>query len=179
MIGARIELDSEPEKGAVFTLFLPLDFNAAQADIQDQENASEASQAQALPALPEADFSPARILVVDDDVRNLLALTPLLERWGITVMAAGDGLEALDTLQSEDAFDLLLLDITMPGMDGAEVIRRLRTNTEYRELPVIALTAGAGETDREQAIEAGANSYISMPVDTAELHKLLAQFLCT
>lgn len=178
LIGGRIQLDSEAGKGAIFTLYLPLESNADQPDRQVYVIDNESQQVPAEPALPEADFSPARVLVVDDDVRNLLALTPLLERWGITVMAAGDGAEALDTLQSEDAFDLVLLDMMMPGMDGYEVIRRLRADAAYRELPVIALTARASKADREQALEAGASHYISKPVNVEELHLLLGQFLC-
>ncbi len=83
-------------------------------------------------AIPEADYPGTRVLLVDDDMRNLLALTPLLERWGITVMAAGDGHEALETLETGGDFDLVLMDIMMPELDGNEVTRRIRSQAEIR-----------------------------------------------
>ena len=90
------------------------------------------------------------MLLVDDDVRNLLALTPLLEKWSMRVMAAGDGPEALETLATGGRFDLVIMDIMMPGMDGNETIRRIRQQERFADLPVIALTARAGAEDLRQ-----------------------------
>ena len=90
-----------------------------------------------------------RVLLVDDDMRNLLALTPLLEQWKLDVMAAGDGVEALETLQTAGAFDLVILDIMMPDMDGYELTRRLRKDPRFTTLPIITLSARAGKEPAE------------------------------
>ena len=127
--------------------------------------------------LPVADYQGARVLLVDDDVRNLLALTPLLEQWQLDVMAAGDGCEALETLQTAGEFDLVFMDIMMPGMDGYEVIRQLRAQPRFAELPIIALTAKASAEDRQQCLDAGANDSVVKPIDPLELKSRLDQYL--
>jgi len=117
------------------------------------------------------------VLLVDDDVRNLLALTPLLERWGLEVTAAGDGLEALEVLEEDDAFSIVLMDIMMPGPDGYDTIRRIRAEKCFHDLAIIALTAKAGDKERETCIEAGADDFISKPVDTKELKQIISRHL--
>ena len=92
-------------------------------------------------------------------------------------MAAGDGEEALETLVGAGEFRLVLMDIMMPGMDGLEVIRRMRLSPAFRDLPVIALTARAGDEDRQQCQEAGANVIIVKPVDPHELQQALDTLL--
>ncbi len=127
--------------------------------------------------LPQADYHNARVLLVDDDVRNLLALTPLLEKWKLDVMAAGDGNEALETLATGGEFELVFMDIMMPGMDGYEVIRQLREQPQFTELPIVALTAKAGADDREQCLAAGADDCIIKPIDPVELKIKLDKYL--
>jgi CheY-like chemotaxis protein len=127
--------------------------------------------------LPVADYRGARVLLVDDDMRNLLALTPLLERWKLDVMAAGDGVEALETLQTAGAFDLVILDIMMPDMDGYELTRRLRKDPRFTDLPIITLTARAGREEQKSSLEAGANACLVKPVEPAELKNMLDKFL--
>ena len=112
-------------------------------------------------------------------MRNLLALTPLLERWNLSVMAAGDGHEALETLRLDGEFDLILMDIMMPELDGYEVTRQLRSTPAFAHLPVIALTARAGYEDRRASLEAGANECLVKPVDPVELKAMLDDFLNT
>jgi len=129
--------------------------------------------------IPVADYAGRRILLVDDDMRNLLALTPLLERWNLSVMAAGDGHEALETLRSDGDFDLILMDIMMPEQDGYEVTRQIRSTPAFAHLPVIALTARAGYEDRRTSLEAGANECLVKPVDPVELKAMLDDFLDT
>ena len=127
--------------------------------------------------LPVADYRGARVLLIDDDMRNLLALTPLLEQWKLDVMAAGEGAEALETLQTAGAFNLVILDIMMPDMDGYELTRRLRKDPRFKALPVITLTARAGREEQQAALEAGANAFLVKPVEPAELKEMLDQFL--
>jgi CheY-like chemotaxis protein len=118
-----------------------------------------------------------KVLVVDDDMRNLFALTALLEEQGMQVTTASDGREALDKLQTERNADIVLMDIMMPEMDGYEAIAQIRNNLRLTHLPVIALTAKAMTGDKEKAIAAGASDYITKPVDTGKLFSLLRVWL--
>jgi CheY-like chemotaxis protein len=128
-------------------------------------------------SIPVADYQGVRVLLVDDDVRNLLALTPLLEQWGLDVMAAGDGEEALETLESAGEFGLVIMDIMMPGMDGLEVIKQMRKRQVFSDLPVIALTARAADEDRRQCLAAGASTFVVKPVDPHALKNALDTLL--
>jgi len=110
-----------------------------------------------------------KVLVVDDDVRNIFALSSVLERRGMTVLTAGTGREAIATLESTPDIAILLMDIMMPGMDGYETMQVIRQNAELRRLPIIALTAKAMKGDREKCLEAGASEYMAKPVNTDQL----------
>ncbi|MGI9321184.1 MAG: ATP-binding protein [Thiogranum sp.] len=177
LMGGDIELESSRDSGSTFTLFLPLAMPAAGVTGTRREVATENGTTQRVEAVPEADYGNARVLLVDDDMRNLLALTPLLERWQLHVTAAGDGEEALETLETDEPFNLVLLDIMMPGMDGYEVTRRIRQLPATGEVPVIALTARAGEDDRKACLDAGADDCIVKPVEIGALKQLLDRFL--
>jgi HAMP domain-containing protein/signal transduction histidine kinase/DNA-binding response OmpR family regulator len=118
-----------------------------------------------------------KVLVVDDDVRNIFALTSLLEQHGMQVVSAETGTEAISLLDQADGIDAVLMDIMMPEMDGYETIRMIRRNYQHRLLPILALTAKAMKGDREKCLEAGASDYIAKPVDTAELLALLRIWL--
>jgi CheY-like chemotaxis protein len=114
-----------------------------------------------------------RILVVEDDVRNVFALANLLEPRGAVVDIARNGREALDRLAALPDIDLVLMDIMMPEMDGLEATRRLRQDPRFARLPVIALTAKAMADDRERCLAAGANDYIAKPLDVDRLLSLV------
>jgi len=118
-----------------------------------------------------------KILIVDDDVRNIFALTKALEHHKIEVYKAIDGKEALEVLNENKDIDLVLLDIMMPVMDGFETLKHIRENPHYKKLPVIAVTAKAMGGDREACISAGASDYISKPIDTDQLLSLLRVWL--
>jgi hypothetical protein len=118
-------------------------------------------------------FQGKKVLVVDDDIRNIFAMTSLLERHGMEVISAENGRDAIDILQSKPGVDVVLMDIMMPEMDGYDTMRAIRQMAEYRALPIIALTAKAMKGDREKCIEAGASDYISKPVDTEQILSLL------
>jgi CheY-like chemotaxis protein len=118
-----------------------------------------------------------KVLVVDDDVRNIFALTSLLEQHGIQVMNAENGMEAISLLDVDPEIDAVLMDIMMPEMDGYETMRRIRLNSKHRLLPILALTAKAMKGDREKCLDAGASDYIAKPVDTDELLALLRIWL--
>lgn len=117
------------------------------------------------------------VLVVDDDVRNIFALTSVLERHRMHVLTAENGAEAIEALRDEPSVELVLMDIMMPEMDGYETIGRIRSNPLFEDLPIIALTAKAMKGDREKCIEAGASDYISKPVDTDQLLAMMRTWL--
>ncbi|MCC6574891.1 MAG: HAMP domain-containing protein [Planctomycetes bacterium] len=115
-----------------------------------------------------------KVLIVDDDIRNIFALTSVLERQRLTVEHVQNGREAVDLLTNRPkAADIVLMDIMMPEMDGYEAMRLIRQNDDLKALPIIALTAKAMKGDRERCIEAGASDYIPKPVDTEQLLSLL------
>ena len=118
-------------------------------------------------------FEGRRILLVDDDVRNIFALTSAIEQKGALVEIARNGHEALDKLDAVPDIDLVLMDIMMPVMDGLEATRRLRADPRFARLPVIAITAKAMKDDQEQCLAAGANDYLAKPIDLSRLYSLL------
>ncbi len=118
-----------------------------------------------------------KVLVVDDDVRNIFALSSVLERRGMTVLTAGTGREAITTLEKTPEIAIVLMDIMMPEMDGYETMQVIRQNTLFRRLPIIALTAKAMKGDREKCLEAGASEYLAKPVNTEQLLSALRMWL--
>ena len=118
-----------------------------------------------------------RVLIADDDVRNVFALTSALEMRGMVVRFAENGREALESLDADPDVDLVLMDVMMPEMDGYETTRALRADDRFTDLPVIALTAKAMKGDREKSIAAGASDYITKPVDIEQLISLMRVWL--
>ena len=114
-----------------------------------------------------------KILIIDDDIRNIFALTGALEEHGIRVVDAETGKAGLDLLQRQSDIDAVLMDIMMPDLDGFDSIRLIRGLKQFRELPIIAVTARAMKGDREKCIKAGATDYISKPVSVSHLLTLL------
>jgi CheY-like chemotaxis protein len=122
-------------------------------------------------------FDGKKVLIVDDDVRNVFALTSALEAHGMQVAFAENGREGLDALRADPDVDLVLKDVMMPEMDGYETTRAIREMPEHARLPVIALTAKAMQGDREKSIAAGASDYITKPVDVDQLVSLMRVWL--
>jgi CheY-like chemotaxis protein len=118
-----------------------------------------------------------KVLIVDDDIRNIFAMTSLLEPHQMKVVSAETGRAAIEALQEDAEIDVVLMDIMMPDMDGYDTMRAIRKLAKFRSLPIIALTAKAMKGDREKCIEAGASDYISKPVDTEQLLGMLRIWL--
>jgi CheY-like chemotaxis protein len=118
-----------------------------------------------------------KVLVVDDDIRNIFALTAMLERQKMEVVSVDSGQEALELLREEHDIDIALVDVMMPEMDGYVTMSKMRELKSFAERPIIALTAKAMKGDREKCIEAGASDYIAKPVNNAHLVSMLKSWL--
>ena len=117
------------------------------------------------------------VLLVDDDIRNIFAMTSVLERENMVVLAAETGKEAIEKLQDTEGIDIVLMDIMMPDMDGYDTMRAIRRIGKFNGLPIIAVTAKAMKGDREKTLSAGAWDYLAKPVDTDQMLSVLRTWL--
>ncbi|QGQ98637.1 response regulator [Paenibacillus psychroresistens] len=189
LLGGKIEISSEKGQGSIFTLFLPEQYvegveivparsphwetaisNLSLSDIEGEIIDNHTS-------FQDNQFKGKKILLVDDDIRNIFALSSVLENYSMKITFAENGRQALEITQQQTDFDIILMDIMMPEMDGYETIRLLRTQPQFEEIPIIALTANAMNTDRDLCIKAGASDYISKPIQIERLLALMAEKL--
>ena len=198
MLGGEIRLASELGKGSTFTLILPIRKAAPAArELPEQYSAAlpeiaasavprlpsapasaAAAQPAAAPPVPRMPVFPGRtILIVDDDIRNVFALSSRLESCGVQTLHAENGKAAIEVLEANSEVDLVLMDVMMPEMDGYEAIRRIRAKPAFAELPIITVTAKAMKEDRDMSFTAGASDYITKPIDMDRLMTLLAVWL--
>ena len=130
-------------------------------------------EAEAVAPRAASELADKKVLVVDDDIRNVFALTSALEQHGMRVMHAESGKEGIEILKGDADIDLVLMDVMMPGLDGFDTIRIVRQLDGYKSLPIIAVTAKAMPGDREKCLEAGATDYVAKPVNIESLLGLL------
>ena len=187
LLRGEIIVASSPGGGSTFTVYLPL---AASGNAVSPGSAPSAPAAspRALSArardirslhlaLEDGRFDGRTILVVDDDFRNIFAMTALLERGNAHVLAAESGADAVAALRARPDIDLVLMDIMMPEMDGYATIRAIRAQPEFTSLPIIAITGKAVDGERERCASAGANDYAAKPVDTEQLLSAIGRWL--
>ncbi|HEX5612283.1 MAG TPA: response regulator, partial [Burkholderiales bacterium] len=172
LLHGEIRVESLKGAGSRFTVYLPFNVSAqAEAALRRGERREETLAAPGRPPAEPAfaGLAGRRVLIIDDDIRNVFALTGALEEHGIRVLDAESGAAGLELLKREPHVDAVLMDMMMPGLDGFDSIRMIRSQPQFRDLPIVAVTARAMKGDREKCIEAGATDYISKPVDVGQL----------
>ncbi len=178
LIGGEIQVESAEGKGATFSLLLPRAFDAQQVAAERVE-IRRSKLPQPYAAKVQADFGGCRVLLVDDDLKTLLALTPLLESWGCVVTGAGDSGEALDALSEEAGFDIVLMEFMMPGMDGKEMLQRMRADAPRTGVSVVALCAVEGDAEAACGDGMGPDAVLHKPVDPVALKGVLIDLLAS
>ena len=169
LMGGRVGVESQPGQGSRFWVELPLPATAARPHAAVPAGAEDAGEHASLAGL--------RVLMVEDNPVNMLIAVATLERWGVLVTQARDGAEALAAVDAaQQPFDLVLMDVQMPGMSGHEATRELRRRPGGRGVPIVALTAAALVSERDQALAAGMDDFLTKPIDAGRLQLALQRW---
>jgi HAMP domain-containing protein/signal transduction histidine kinase/ActR/RegA family two-component response regulator len=173
LLGGSIDVKSELNKGSTFSLYLPQNYTGTDAVPANKVNPSEnpgIENNMLIPPLPkDADFAGKKVLVMDDDIRNIFAINSVLEQQKMRVLHAENGKIGIKILQENPDIDLVLMDMMMPEMDGLTATQEIRKIPQFQKIPIISLTAKAMKGDREKALSAGASDYVTKPVDPEKL----------
>jgi PAS domain S-box-containing protein len=169
LMDGAVHVESEVGVGTTFRVRIPVKF------IKDESSVKTVYSVGATPLKATQSISPLHILLAEDDLSNQLVASHLLKNQGHTVVCVSTGREAFQALEREELFDLVLMDVQMPEMDGVETTRKIRKETRFHDLPIIALTAHAMDGDKELFLEAGMDDYLSKPIEIEELEQVIAR----
>ena len=178
LLGGEIALSSTVGEGSTFTVYLPSAVGAVAA--APPPPALQAPPVEAAPPPrrpPVSGLAGMRALVIDDDFRNIFALTTILERGGLEVISAEGGEEGVAIVERRPDIDVVIVDIMMPLMDGYATIRAMRALPVGRDLPIVALTANVAAGTRQKCIDAGVSAFVSKPFEAADLLLILSEWL--
>ncbi|MHB8253421.1 MAG: response regulator [Acidiferrobacter sp.] len=182
LLGGEIQLHSIVGEGSCFTVYMPQTYLGTESEHGPTE-ARVLGCGDVLTDGMEGEiehnitFFGEKVLVVDDDARNIFAISSLLENHKLNVVFAENGANAIEILKEDDSIDIVLMDAMMPSMDGYETTQAIRKLERYQELPIIALAAKAMKGDREKSLEAGSSDYIAKPVETGALLRIIKKWL--
>ena len=185
MLNGYIFVESEVGKGSTFTVYLPRlqeeDINNINLEMQYSEVVKQVATTIETGESEGDNVSDIlygkKVLITDDDQRNIYSLRAVLEKQGMEVLEAHNGIKCLDMLNKGVKIDMILMDIMMPEMNGYEAMKRIRQSPDYASLPIIALTAKAMKGDREKCLAAGASDYISKPINLEQLISVMRVWL--
>ena len=178
LLCGEIQMKSKEGEGSTFTLYVPQEMKISE-DVQDDRRSGRRIKKGLVGAAGIKDtlLEGKKILIADNDMRNLFALSKLLQDRGAHVYKAPHGKAAIEILNKKKGIDVVLMEVMMPVMDGYEAMRNIRADNKFKDLPVFAVTSKTMKEDREKCIAAGANEYISKPVDVERLFELLKKWL--
>ncbi|HEY7488961.1 MAG TPA: HAMP domain-containing protein [Streptosporangiaceae bacterium] len=193
LLGGEIRVESEPGRGSTFTLYLPESGIAGPDAVEPELDVLEISLPVLVPGKPaqegpdfedpgvviveETAFVGKKVLIIDDDIRNVFALSTVLERSGLKVLYAGDGKKGVESLVEHEDVALVFMDVMMPEMDGYATTQAIRQMPQYANLPIVALTAKAMKGDREKSLVAGMSDYVTKPVEIEHLFSVMRKWL--
>ena len=175
LLGGTIHVESKVSEGSIFKLFIPVRYELTDVPVVQKKVIPRAEFKET--PIRNINFKGAKTLIVDDDMRNIYAITSMLEDYGMTCIYAENGRVGIETLKNNPDVDIVLMDVMMPEMDGLEAIQAIRKIDQFKHKPIISLTAKAMAEDKENCLQAGASDYVTKPVEPEKLLSMMSRWI--